>query len=159
MEEEVWKDIIELDGKFQVSNMGRVRKVKNGKLCSMEPTQRGYYRVTLTHNKKTLRFRVHRLVALYFIPNPENLPQVDHINGDKKLNIVSNLMWVDNATNSRKRTKDTNAKPVVVYDGDKKIEFPSERAAARYLKVNRSCVIAACEGNQKTTAGKIVKLK
>lgn len=63
--------------------------------------KKGYHRVTLTIDKgKKKTFLVHRLIAQKFIPNPDNLPQVNHIDGNKDNNHVNNLEWVDNQTNT-----------------------------------------------------------
>lgn len=95
---EVWKDIGDYNGLYQVSNYGRVKssgKKSNhkGAIILKQATIQGYKMVTLTKNSKGKMFKVHRLVALAFIPNPENKPQVNHIDGNKNNNHVSNLEW------------------------------------------------------------------
>jgi len=91
MKEEIWKDIFE---KYQVSSLGNVRNKKTGKLISQRNTKKGYLQIDL-YNKKKKTFRVHRLVAEVFIPNPANKLEVNHINGNKKDNRAINLEWVD----------------------------------------------------------------
>lgn len=105
---EVWKDVVGYEGLYQVSNKGRVKRLINfdSKLSysKKELTERkekilkeecsnGYLRVTLTKNKKYKHFKVHRLVAEAFIPNPNNLPQINHKDINRKNNNVSNLEW------------------------------------------------------------------
>ena len=107
MEREIWKDIKEYEGLYQVSNLGRVRSVdrrlpfKDGKkfwkssFISISPNNCGYMRVGLVKNKKQKKHFVHRLVAEVFIDNPCDLEQVNHLDGNKENNKVSNLEWCD----------------------------------------------------------------
>lgn len=104
--EEIWKDIKEYKGLYQVSNIGRVRRVEHD-YCSARGEKRhlaesikkttlkrnGYVAVALYNREKMQNVHVHRLVAEAFIPNPENKPYIDHINGDKTDNRVENLRW------------------------------------------------------------------
>lgn len=91
---EEWKDVVGYEGLYEVSNMGNVRRDgfilktwlsgANGKM---------YHYVSLSTQGSVQKKRVHCLVALAFLPNPNNLPVVDHINGDEKDNQLSNLKW------------------------------------------------------------------
>ena len=94
---EIFKPI-DLNPKYSVSNFGRVRNNKTNKILSPRNLQ-GYQRVAFYVDGKPTDFRIHRLVAKAFIPNPENKPQVNHINGDKTDNRVENLEWVTNSEN------------------------------------------------------------
>ena len=101
---EIWKDIKGFNGKYQVSNYGNVRsftKWKNGALLKFGKTTTGYYWVNLVKNgrREIIQERVHRLVAKAFIENPHNLPEVNHIDGNKLNNRVENLEWVSRNRN------------------------------------------------------------
>lgn len=102
---EIWKPI-EGFPKYKVSNLGRVKSLgfinnlghfRKGIILKPWDDGKGYLKVQL-HKKS---FRVHRLVAQEFIPNPENKPQVNHKNGIKSDNRVENLEWVTNAENTQ----------------------------------------------------------
>ena len=73
--------------------IGRTRSWK-GKVLNPDVAPNGYYRVSFSINRKRKQFYVHRLIAEYFIPNPDNLPQVNHIDGNKLNNSLDNLEWV-----------------------------------------------------------------
>lgn len=100
---EEWRPIEGTDGQYEVSNTGKVRSnnyLGHGKTKELKLWANGsYLRVGLRFNGKYTRFLVHRLVASAFIPNPDNLPEVNHINGNPKDNQVDNLEWVDRKSN------------------------------------------------------------
>ena len=103
---EIWKDVQGYEGLYQVSNLGRVKSLgrfvdklkchywQEEKILKPRKNHYGYLRFNLYKDGKTKTFSVHRLVAVAFIPNPENKPQIDHINADKTNNTVNNLRWV-----------------------------------------------------------------
>jgi len=109
---ELWVDIAGTDGRYAVSNLGNVRanwsdvpqrnlktrkRIEKQTLLKAWVHTTGYKRVGLGRNNQLY---VHRLVAECFLPNPENLPQVDHIDGDRTNNTVTNLRWVSAKTNA-----------------------------------------------------------
>ena len=116
-EEEVWKDIPEYEGIYQVSSYGNVRSLdrpvkhfsyKSGKISTMirrgvvmrpGSSPNGYKIVRFSKEGKPAYFAVHRLVALLFIANPHNKPTVNHIDGNKVNNKVTNLEWVTSSEN------------------------------------------------------------
>ena len=108
-EGEVWKDIEGFEGWYKVSNLGNVKSLDRivtysdgrrykykGKRIALTPNlnRSGYLYVTLVRNGMRKNFKVHRLVAETFIPNIDNKPHVNHIDGDKTNNSVGNLEWV-----------------------------------------------------------------
>lgn len=86
---------------YNVNEQGLVVNTRTGRVLKPDIVWDGYERVTLSQNNKLKRFRVHRLVAEAFIQNPNNLPMVNHKDGDKRNNHVSNLEWVDCQQNTK----------------------------------------------------------
>lgn len=93
-----WGKIYRIDKAFQVENDYQHMTRKLSEL-STEETSKGYLRVYLSKNGKRKHHKVHRLVAQAFIPNPENKPQINHIDGNKQNNSITNLEWVTDAEN------------------------------------------------------------
>ena len=102
--EEIWKTIEDYPN-YMVSNMGRVKRLSTGyyrrteKILNPQIQSNGYLHINLSQKGKTKCFLVHRLIAQVFIPNPNNLPQVNHINENKTDNRVENLEWCDRKYN------------------------------------------------------------
>jgi hypothetical protein len=92
---EQWKAVAECNGEYQVSNLGRVKSLKHGKERILKPrrTSTGYLQTELFIKGNRKIWALHRLVALAFIDNPENKPQVNHIDGNKLNNHIDNLEW------------------------------------------------------------------
>ena len=110
---EIWKDIPGYEGLYQISNYGRVKalakewkshhtaKLKHREtLLKCQISKSGYLSVTLYKNRNYIHYRVHRLVALVFITNPENKPFINHIDFDRKNNRVENLEWCTSRENN-----------------------------------------------------------
>ena len=98
MEQEQWKPIQEFNGEYEVSNLGRVRSMKRyygmvGRIMPQTIQRTGYYAVTFHMNNKAYCRKVHRLVIEAFTQNPDSLPCINHIDGNKLNNHVSNLEW------------------------------------------------------------------
>lgn len=102
LEGEIWCDIIGTQGNYKISTLGRVMSlVGKCKLLSVRKDKNGYMKINIgRYNKYKLSSLIHRLVAETFIPNPDNKPCIDHINGDKSDNNVNNLTWVTYHENS-----------------------------------------------------------
>lgn len=112
--EEIWKDIINYEGKYEVSNLGRVRSLSyNGtgeiKLLKQGTDKKGYKRVGLCKNGKTKHYYVHRLVAITFIPNPDDLSIVNHKDENPANNNVNNLEWCTSEYNNNYGTRNERA--------------------------------------------------
>lgn len=173
---EIWRDIEGFIGFYQVSNFGRVRSLDrfcNGrkrKGSIMAFTERkGYLYVHLRNGEISKSYSVHRLVAQAFIPNPDNLPQVNHINEDKTDNRVENLEWCTTTYNLNYGNRNTRvgnklrnnkrSKPVSQYtlDGELIKVWPSLSEIARNCPFDISAISANCLGkyNSKTAYGYI----
>lgn len=101
--EEIWVPIEGYEDSYHVSNLGRIKSFKNGKETILKlSTNENGYKVFYLNKPKTKRklIKVHRLVAKYFIPNPENKPYVNHIDYNPSNNVVTNLEWVTPKENS-----------------------------------------------------------
>lgn len=104
---ETWKPIPNYEGYYEASSLGRIRSVprfgtkKNGSILKPNVKKSGYVNILLSKNNVHKTWRLHRLIAQAFIPNPENKPQVNHKNGDKSDNRVDNLEWVTVSENMR----------------------------------------------------------
>ena len=109
MLEEIWKDIPDYEGLYQVSNYGRVKSLHFGKekLLKPQPNSNGYLRVYLYKEKKQKLKYVHQLVAIAFIPNnnPIEKTEINHIDENKENNCVNNLCWITHKENCNYGTK------------------------------------------------------
>ena len=187
---EQWKEVPIFDGRFLVSSFGRVKQTirydnqgrkSGGKiLCLNKRDKDGYCIVQLQYKGEARYLRVHRLVAQAFIPNPDNKPQVDHINAIKDDNRVENLRWAtpkENNNNpisiennrraqtgkkmsresSEKKRAAMKKKPVIqsTVDGAFVARFDSVSDAARALgnKDFSGNIVNCCKGNHKTARG------
>lgn len=109
---EIWKDIQGYEGLYQVSNLGQVKSLAKFKgtnykqfiaerIMKQKDNGFGYLTVGIRRSGKSTTTYIHRLVAQAFIPNPDNLPEVNHIDGNKLNNAADNLEWCDRAENER----------------------------------------------------------
>ena len=131
---EIWRDIRGYEGDYQVSNFGRIKSFKNGVAKILSVITRGLYQVVSLHkNGKGKMFLVHRLVAQAFLPNPDNLPEVDHLNGDKTDNRVENLEWVTYSENSKRAFQNGQHAPI---RGEKHVKAKLTNEQANYIREN-----------------------
>ena len=154
---EIWRDIKDYEGLYQVSNLGKIKSLKrqgtNGGILKAVKTKNGYLHIELSKNKKLRTFSVHRLVTEAFIENTENKPQVNHKDGDKTNNCVSNLEWCTAQYN----IDYSNSKRVNQYDkqGNFIKTWKSMKEAERELNICNSNISRCCNGKAKTTGGYI----
>ena len=134
---EVWKDVVGYEGLYQVSNHGNVKRIlfvnnkctkPKEKVLKQHVTWNDRIQVDLSKEGKRKMFFVHRLVAIAFLPNPYNLPQINHIDGNPQNNMLENLEWCNGAYNMKhayqndlmpnaKAHNEKNKKPIVRSDG------------------------------------------
>lgn len=177
---EVWKDIEGYEGLYQISNVGNVKSLARAKKDTLGRIQSikekilkaaadkdGYFRVVLQKNGEKKNKIAHRLVAQAFIPNPDNKPQINHIDGNKQNNRLSNLEWCTLAENRihafntglqfvHKGEKNHLSKSVKQLDKDtnKLIRmFGSTREAERETGINHSHISKVCKKEYNTAGG------
>ena len=98
---EHWKVVEGTYGALEVSDLGRVKSnLRDGRILKTQIDKKGYHRLRMTIKREKRTFKLHRIVAQAFIPNPDNKPQVNHIDGNKDNNAASNLEWVSNIENA-----------------------------------------------------------
>lgn len=140
---ENYKDIVSYEDLYEVSDTGLVRNKVSGKI--LKPGRNnGYLYVNLCKNGKYKSIRIHRLVAEAFIPNPLNLPEIDHIDKNRSNNNVDNLRWV----NHQENIDYSKSKPVCQYalDGRLLNTYKSAVDAARQTGINRQSINNCCLG-------------
>lgn len=144
---EIWKTIENYD-KYEVSNLGNVRNKKTNRLLKLNKATNGYYQLSLSNNGKSKKFLVNRLVAQAFIPNENNLPQVNHKNKIPTDNRVENLEWCDAQYNIDYSV----SKKVCQYklDGTFIKDWKSARQASRLTDTRLASIVDCCNGKQKT---------
>ena len=148
MKNEEWRDVVGYEGRYQVSSMGRVKSFKWNKERFLKPrgNRGGYLQVNLyAGGGKPKKFYVHRLVCEAFHDNPDNKPQVNHVNEDKADNRACNLEWCTAEENTNfgtrnERSRKTLSKPVGQYtrDGELIKIWSSAREAQRQAGFNQA---------------------
>lgn len=166
---EVWKKIKEFDGNYEVSNLGRIRSIDRiigkklflGKIIK-QSNNRGYKMVSLYKNSKSHGRLVHRLVALAFIENPNNHPDVNHKDLNKENNQLDNLEWVSEKQNTQHAIingamdfifGEKNFKSILTADQIKRIRSEywqtllSTTDLALKYKVSKPCMVSIINNN------------
>ena len=181
---EIWKDIPNYEGLYQASNLGRIRSVDRYKEVIIknqygeykrtkffksyvlkQQTYMGYKCVQLHINGKYKWEKVHRLVAKAFVPNPENKPQVNHIDGNKSNNCVENLEWCNQSYNTKHAYKNNLIKHYKIeinqYDleGNYIKTWESAKEIEKKLKIKNSQICRCCKNENSTAGGYYWKYK
>lgn len=157
----IWKPISGYEGLYEVSDKGEIKSLRSnyGKQITLKQCvgSSGYLLVTLCNNGKQKTVNVHRIVAQEFVPNPSNLPCVNHRDENRRNNNASNLEWCSYYQNNiygQRLTKSAlkRGKPVICIE-TKKV-YPSASAAQREVGIHQSKISACCIGKRKS-AGKL----
>lgn len=159
---EEWRDIQEYEGLYQVSSLGRVKSLGKGnsnnskeKILKLDKNYKGYLQINLYKDGKLKHYRVHRLVANAFIPNPNNYEEINHKDENKENNCVENLEWCNRQYNAEY----SKAKQVQQYTLDDKLinTFPSTHEIERQLGYSCGNISRCCNGKIKKAYGFIWK--
>ena len=168
---EIWADIDGYSGLYQVSNIGRIKSLggksnHNSEMIMKQQEILGYMSVTLRKDDISKMFKVHRLVANAFIDNPLNKPQVNHIDGNKRNNAVSNLEWVTPSENAKhafeiglkksqsgKDNKRSIAIERIDNNGIVLDEYCGFREAERITGIPHSNISKCCRGEAQSAGG------
>ena len=187
MNKEIWKDIKDYEGLYQVSNLGRVKRLEwkrfslgkwqtmKEKILKQTISTTGYWHISLNKNGSHNTYKVHRLVARAFIPNPDDLPCINHKDNNPLNNKVENLEWCTYKYNNnykdhnkklsqsrlgkkasdetRQKLRDSNPKMVSVQCIETEIIYKSINEASRKTGVDASAIGKVCKGKYKTAGG------
>ena len=166
---EIWLPIEEYENLYEVSNLGRVRSLEHtvtnkngvtrkvpGKILKPGTQQNGYLTVNLSKNGIYRTYYIHRLVSSEFLPNPDNLPQINHLSEDKLNNSVENLEWCTAKENinygtRNKRISEKLSKQVLCVELNQ--IFPSINKAAKQLGLKPGNLGHVLAGRSKTAGG------
>lgn len=150
--EEQWRDIEGFEGEYAVSTKGNVKNLKTNRILGGGYSNDGYKYVIL----KGKYYTVHRLVALAFLDNPNNLPEVDHLDEIKDNNDVSNLRWASKSENVRHSSHKYSFKiKQIDKDGNLIKVWDSSMQIKRELGYNNGAIINVCKGRQRYAYGYI----
>ena len=158
---EEWRPVKGYESRYEVSSLGRVKSLNYNrtgveKVLKLQNGKDGYKRIGLFNGTRQIYLSVHRLVAEAFIPNPNNLPQINHKDECKTNNAVENLEWCDHLYNltygtriSRIAAKELNkhgSKPVAQYDEDMNLinTYPSAKEAMRQTGIHNFGISRSC---------------
>lgn len=150
---EIWKDCKGYEGKYQVSNQGRVWSVAKQTYMTPYLENSGYYSLHLkAKNGKSKKEYIHRLVALAFKDNPHNYPEVHHIDANPLNNCADNLEWITHQSNlnQKERLEKISKKIKCIETGEC---FNSIKEAAAAKKISAGHIGEVCKGKRKTCGG------
>lgn len=161
LKKELWKDVKGYEGLYQVSNAGRVRAFKSQAILKEQVDHRNRKKIMLHDKGKRKNCSVHRLVALAFIENPENYPEINHKDGNTWNNRVENLEWCNHSYNAKhayhtgllrtiRGRNEKSKKPIIRSDGKR---YDCAYEAASDLGVTVYSIRDILKGRIKTCRG------
>lgn len=158
---EVWKPIIGFDGVYEVSNLGNVvsnNYNRTGKRRLLKPSHNswGYKEVQLSKGGRVKHFTIHRLVATHFLPNKNDLPEINHIDENKDNNSVFNLEWCNRSHNINHGTRNqrtVDGESIMVLCVEENTYYKSASEASRVLGLSRTAINNCLRGRSKTSGG------
>lgn len=177
---EIWKAVEGYEDYYEVSSYGNVRsldrivvysdgrkRLHKGSMLKPDKNEDGYLRIRISKSDKVKAVLIHRLIAQAFIPNPSNLPEVNHKDENKTNNCVDNLEWCTRLYNINYGTRNEKvavklSKPVFQIDkitNEVITEYPSAAEAVRQLNIGNGSISRCCNGKQKTYKGYKWKFK
>jgi hypothetical protein len=172
---EEWRDVVEYEGLYQVSNLGRVKSLerkgmRTERMLRQNPSQNGYLAVTLQKERKRKTFKTHKLVAMCFLPIEDGKNEINHIDEDKQNNKLDNLMRCDRSFNinygSRSsvvsyklRNRSDQSKVVLQLNNNGEVikRFRSVAEASRFYNCFPSCIQRVCVGKNNEYKGMYFK--
>lgn len=166
MSKEIWKPIKGYEGYYSVSNKGRVKSFArkgawHDRIMKLQKYKKGYLYVHFSSPEtKPKKFKVHRLVISAFKKNPKNLPDINHLDGDKTNNNSWNLKWTSKSNNTQHMcyVLGKTVIPVVIcYPNGKEISYNSIRQAGRKMKFNSSTLAKMLKNQIKKDYGFKIK--
>ena len=141
------KDVKNYEGLYAVTSCGKIWSYRSKRFLKPFAGKNGYLKVGLYKDNKKKNFLIHRLVALAYIPNPDGLETVDHIDGNKEHNYINNLQWMTQKDNAIKG----NSKKIRCVETGK--IFDSATIAAKEMSLDNSAISRVCNGKRKTAGG------
>ena len=153
------KEITNYEGLYAVTSCGKVWSYRNKRFLTPRKSKKGYLTVLLCNKGNEKEFKIHRLVANMYIPNTDNLPQINHKDENKQNNCVTNLEWCTNLYNRNYGTRNKRAamgiskakmKPCMCVETGK--IYPSVIEAAKETNIHKSSIASCCRGERETCA-------
>lgn len=166
---EIWKELDDLPS-YEISNMGRLRNKNTLRILKTRISKLGYEHITITYGGEKYFRAIHRLVAKAFLINPDNKPEVNHIDENKLNNSVSNLEWMTKSENINHGTRNervakaiSKAMSIPIIATNLKTgecrEFYGTRECARQLGLNHALITNVLKGKRRQTGGYTFKYK